>query len=480
MSTFEQIITNTGILTFARGLQPFLSYFLIISISKFLGVEGFGNYSTIFSFHAVFQIFSSFGLKTLLTRETAQEKKLGVKYLLHGIAISIPFSFLSMIVMCLLVFYMGYSQELLIASLLVSVSLIATSLIDCYEGTLTGYQDIKIIGYLWTIENIIRVAVSILFLYMGFGLFSIVIVFTALKFSTVLFYSLYMRKYVKGHLPQLDFKFLLMLYRAARPFAIIMVFVTLYWKIDIIMLSKMRGIEEVGFYSAAYRFVWLFIVLISSFVTSVFPVISEYFKLNTRSFEMTCKKSIQYMLIIGLPICLLIYFWSERLILAIYGIEYEKSITVLKLLILTVIPYGISEIFAHALIASKNQKIDLVINGLAVIINFILNFLFIPKWGYLGATIATTVSMHMYLFMQIPFILKRILRFNPSRLLLFSLKIVVCLAAIYSVVDYMYSIHLWIGTMLSMLIYLGLIILLKVISDEDKMLAFGLIKSKFR
>ena len=85
MGRLKTVLQNTSVLTFAKILAPFLSIFLIRALAQVMGSKGQGDYTTVFNYIALFEIVSAFGLKTLLIREVAQNKKLGQKYYFNSI-----------------------------------------------------------------------------------------------------------------------------------------------------------------------------------------------------------------------------------------------------------------------------------------------------------------------------------------------------------------------------------------------------------
>ena len=64
--------------------------------------------------------------------------------------------------------------------------------------------------------------------------------------------------------------------------------------------------------------------------------------------------------------------------------------------------------FAYTLIASNNQKMDLQVNVIGMVCNVGLNLLLIPKFSYLGAGIATLISICIFLVLQYFFIEKHL------------------------------------------------------------------------
>lgn len=375
-----------------------------------------------------------------------------------------------------MVYVIGYNSSISIACWILSLSLIATSLNESFEGILTGYERLQEVGYTWAVEILLRVSISVFLLYHGFGLLALVGVYVLLRYITCIFYLLYLFRYLGVHKFQINLDFCKNIIRLARTFALITFFVTIYWKADIIMLSKLKGVQEVGVYSAAYRFFGLIAMAISNFVLALFPVISEFFQSDKNAFEKICKITVKYFIMLALPGVILLIFYADKLILLIYGENFNSAIPVLKILAIAIIPYGISEIFAHMLIASSKQKIDLLINGFGMIVNITLNFILIPYFGYLGAAFGTLISIFIYLSVQFPFIANRLLKVKLKNVLKFALIMVVSPAVMIGVILILRSVDLLEFSFISVLVYFGLIWMLKAISEKEKGLLLQLLK----
>jgi O-antigen/teichoic acid export membrane protein len=379
-----------------------------------------------------------------------------------------------------LVIILGLESRLLPAIQLLAISLIATALSECSEGILIGHEKIQVIGYVWAIENVLRVIIGVTFIYRGYGLLSIVSVYVFLRFVILIFYTFFIFRFLGR--PRLKFKktFYFHLIRTARTFAVIMIFVTLYWKSDVFMLQKIKGSYAVGIYDGAYRFFGIIVLVISNFVLSLFPVISDFFKTDKHTFNRVCRKTIKYFLILAFPGIVILIFSSSWLILLIFPEQYKASIPLLKILGLAIVPYGMTEIFAHMLIASSNQKIDMMVNGIGMCMNILLNLLLIPKYSSMGAAIATLISIIFYLILQVGFIQKRILDIHIHDLLRFIALLSVSLSGMIIFILLFKSFGIIPVTLLSSMLYFGCTWIFKVISDDDKALIIALAKKIHR
>jgi O-antigen/teichoic acid export membrane protein len=478
MGTTNQFVKNTIVLISAKILQPLMAFVLVVTISRKIGVEGFGAYSTIFKYLPIFQVVAAFGLRDLVAREVAQNKKNSGKYLLAASYIALVCSLLSAILMGGIVNILSSDRVVILGALLASVSLIIAGLSDIYEGFLNGYEKIRYVGYATIAQNFFRVGLSVWLIYNGFGVIAVVLVFVIGRFlRTIYFYSHINRNIVKA-LGKTDRKSLKDLFHQSKTFALIMVCVTIYWNIDGIMLESMRSAEDVGYYSAAYRFLALSMVLVYSYVTSLFPVISSLFKTAKDRFDFACKVSLRLLLLASIPIAVTFSFLAEKIILLVFGEEFLPSTQVLQILIWALIPYAISQIFAYALVASNNQKIDLRVNAAGMFSNILLNFILIPQYGYTGAAIATLISIHIYVALQIPPVLKKLLSVDYKIILGHGIRMVVAalLMATSIYVLVLQNVNLFAILPVAFLIYGICVLGLGLITKSDRQMLFRIVR----
>lgn len=477
MSTVQRLFKNTSILILANGIQPIVSFYLVVIISREMGVNGLGAYSTIFNYVAIFQIIAAFGLRSLLTREIAQSKENAQRYLLAASIVSVLFAIISAGLMILLVSLLSDEPLVINGAIYASLSLIAASLADTYEGVISGFERLSQIGYAWLAENFVRVGISLWLIYNGFGIIAIVWVYVIVRYLKTSYYFYYIsRNFVRG-LGKIDWPFTYTLIRQARTFALIVVCVTIYWKADVIMLEAMRSKEEVGYYSAAYRLLMFTIILVDSFINSLFPVISNYFKCADSQFEILCKNSLRLLVLAAVPISVALSLQAEKIIFLLYGANFVYSAKVLQILIWTLAPYAISQIFAYALVASNNQKLDLAVNALSMLTNILLNFILIPRFGFMGASVATLISINIYVVLQIPFVLQKLIRFEYKAIIGGIVRVTLA-ASFMAIFIFLLrsSVNLLAVIPLSFLIYIISVFALGVLSESDKEFVFRLLR----
>ncbi|MDM7919566.1 MAG: flippase, partial [Methanosarcina sp.] len=203
--------------------------------------------------------------------------------------------------------------------------------------------------------------------------------------------------------------------KEAIPIAIASVFTVVYFKIDVLMLSFLRGDAEVGFYSAAYRLTDALVFLPSAFTTSMFPLMSRYFKDSFDSFSFAYTRTFKYLFSAGLLIAVLGTFASEKIILIFYGPEYQKSVIALQILIWATAITFISVLVSSTCVSSGNQQIISKTAILAAFLNVMLNLILIPSNGYAGAAVATVLSVLGSTMFGLFWIHRNLLHKNPLK-----------------------------------------------------------------
>jgi len=179
------------------------------------------------------------------------------------------------------------------------------------------------------------------------------------------------------------------------PLLVNSVAIMIYMRIDQIMIKQWLGANEVGIYSAATRIseVWNFIpILITS---SLFPSIINA---KNRSESLYCARVqnlYAFMLLISTAIALPITFLSSWLVILLYGDAYKDAGSVLLLLTWTVFPVFIGTVWSQWLLIEERQYLAIYSHLSGLIINVVLNYLFIPLFGIRAAAVAALLSSYL-------------------------------------------------------------------------------------
>jgi O-antigen/teichoic acid export membrane protein len=168
--------------------------------------------------------------------------------------------------------------------------------------------------------------------------------------------------------------------------------IMLYMKIDQIMLGQMLGDEAVGIYSAAVRIseVWYFVPMM--IVASVFPAILEAKKRDDGQYLQRLQRLYDLMVWLSVAIALPMTFIATPIVVALFGSAYAESGPVLAVHIWASVFVFLGVASSQWLVAENRQMLSFQRTLLGLIINVIFNFILIPKYGGIGAAIATLIG----------------------------------------------------------------------------------------
>ena len=401
-----RVARNTMVLIALRILMPALAVGLILMLSRYLGVTGLGRYTLAFSFLYMFNAIAPLGLGAIVIRDGARNRDGLHKLLGNALTIGAIASICLTFVMAGLAYLLDYDNGTRVAIVILSFALLPCTIGMFQDSAFVALERMDYIAISTSAEYFVKVGIGIALLLMGYGLEAVLIVAVIGRVLACLISACLLRRlnvHVRWTLEKETIKHLLSL---APTFLFIGIFATLYWRIDIFMLSKLRAVEDVGYYGAAWRILELAMVLPQSLCLSLYPQISEAAMKDLRQLRWIGRGAIRYLLALSLPAAIGVTLLAQPILVLLYGPAFDAAAPTLGILILTLIPYSIVRYHAYVLLGSNHQRVDLLLNLVMSAVNIGLNFILIPRYGHLGAAIATFVSICAYGLLQYGYLIR--------------------------------------------------------------------------
>ena len=401
MNIKKEFIKNTSYVTVAKLFENIFAYLIIIMITRYLGAEGLGQYSFIFSFVGLFFIFSDFGLTPMMTKDLAKDFSDINKYASNVLTLKLILTLASLLIYCGSLLFIG-KENLFLALILAGFIEVSNKIFSFSKSILRVQHNGKVIALVNVGERLIALIGAFIVLPITGDLF---------WFVFVLFIS-YMVKSVVSYLSVKDYfdfsftlnwKFLLDLLKKGYPFMFIGIFAIIYVRMDTVMLSFLKNDEVVGWYNAGYKLINVFNMFPALLLTFGFPLFSQYFaEDNKKALKNLFKKLIQISLIVIIPIAIIVFIFGQRIINLIYGINTIEAANAFNILIVADIFIYLTMIMGRLISAADKQKLFMKIAGVGAIINIVLNFILIPEYSLNGAGVATLITyVIMFLLMFI-------------------------------------------------------------------------------
>jgi len=463
-----KITENTFYLTVAYIFQKILAFIYFTLLARFLGASQVGQYVFALSFTTIFSVFIDFGLSPVLTREIAKNKEKASNYLSNVVSLKIFFSLIIYFLVFVLINLLNYPFTTRLLVYLAGLVMVLDSFTLSFYAVLRGFQTLKYEAIGTMVYQIIVVSLGGIFLLLKFPLFSFILVIVSASLFNFLFsfFILYKNKKVKIHF-SLNKKIISFLFKIALPFAIAGIFIRIYSYIDSVLLSKLAGSTAVGLYSVAYKLTFAFQFIPAAFGASIFPAFSYFYAYSKEKLQQTFEKAVRYLVMLALPLTGGIFVLADKFILTLYGQEYFPSIIPLRILICVLIFVFLNYPLGSILNACDKQGINTRNIGLAMVINVVLNFVLIPRYSFIGSSIAALVSYSFLTFISIFYVTKTI-SYDKIGLIKYFLK---CLLATLIISFLIFSLKKYISFILLIIpaiaIYFSLLYLFKAIRKED-------------
>ena len=465
MSTVRTLAKNTSVLLIANIISYLLGLFTTLYTARYLGIEGFGVLSLALSLTGIFAVFTDFGLSALTTRDVSRNKLLAKKYMGNIFIIKILLAIITFILVILVVYILGYTQSIKTIVYLITISIIFSSLTGIFNSIFQAFQKMEYISFNIILNSILMITGILTVIHYGLGIIALSSVyFISSGLVFIITFIIYSWKFFLPKI-DIDLNFWKPTMNEASFFGLSSIFVVIYFYIDSVMLSVMIGNSAVGIYNAASKLIFVLLFIPGVFVTSIFPLMSQHFESSKNLLKLEYEKSVKYLFALAVFIFVYGFIFADKIILIIYGTEYNAAILTLQVLIFVVPIIFVTSLFSNILGAMNRQKTITVVAGIIALFNIILNLFLIPKYSYLGASVVTVLTEGLGFILMYIYISKYFLRISIKD----NIFKTVISGILTVLIIYYLKINInWILTAIfGVFIYLLILYLLKIITKED-------------
>lgn len=393
MNAVKVLAKNTLFLLFSRFITSIVGFVLLIYITRYLGEVDFGKYSFAMSFTALFEIFADIGISQLIVRELSRNKDLISEYIINITALKLLFSIFMLFLVILVINILNYPEDTKYIVYVFGIYTILISFMNMFMAIFQAFEKMEYIAVADTIERVALLAITYFIFSRGYGLIELSYVYVAAgMIGATICVIIILVKFPK---PKLRINGLICrkITYSSIPFGINILFGIIFFKIDSIMLSMIKGDAAVGIYSAAYNPLLSLTGLISGIiVTGVYPVMSRYFISSKENLKTLIIYFSKYTAIIGFPISVGCFILAKQFIHLFYVNQYSDSVIAFQILALFIPIRLVSSLTATVLTSINKQKLRMVCTFVSCLMNIALNIVLIPYLSYVGTSISTVLS----------------------------------------------------------------------------------------
>jgi O-antigen/teichoic acid export membrane protein len=449
----------------ARMTISFGTFLLIIFISRYLDVEGFGIYSTVLTFYATLEVFASLGFANYIPREVGRAPERTNEYLSHSIITAIGSALCLLTLSHVIAPHLGYNSITVAGIRIAILALIPASLTAISQSFLVAYEKAEYITFLSFMEVAARILASIYLLHIGYGVLSIVITFCLFRYISLCCYAFVLLRQIGRPRLMFNYDFFKHFIKDLATFSALIVVGGLFTTIESLALSLLRDETAVGIYNAGYRLVSIWSIIPCSIMNAALPNLSRLYRHSRSQFDALVEKSLKYLLLIAFPLIIGTTVVADEIVIALYGESFGETAIVLRFLVWSLLPLFLDDALWRILLASDHEAFTLRVTAINLLNMAVLCLLLIPPLSYVGASLvvilvlileagsyAVQVQMHVTKIRYRKIVIKPLLASLVMGLLAVALRSHLPLAAVISI---------------SALVYLVATILLGAVSFQE-------------
>jgi O-antigen/teichoic acid export membrane protein len=403
----RQVLSNLAWLLTDQILQMALGLLVGVWVARYLGPAQFGILNYAIAFVSLFASMATMGLGTLVVRDIARNPECKEETLGTAFAIQFIGGIITLLLTVTVISILNPNDSL--TRWLVGI-IAAGTIFQSFETINFWFQSQVQSKYTVVAKN----SVSLLAAGLRIGLIQIkapLIAFACLRLGEVAMagFAIALVYQSRGN----DFKLWRVSWHRGKqllqeswPLVLSSLAVFIYSKIDQIMLGSLNK-TELGYYAVAVKLSEICDFLPVIIASSIFPKLAQLREKNYGEYLKNFQIYSDAMLFLWVGVALPISLLAPIIVQTLYGEQYTASATVLSIYVWAQFGsnFGVARNTYFALEGQLRYGLYLTVVG--SVFNIVLNSLLIPKYGAVGATVATLIT-YFYVIILVNFLIKEL------------------------------------------------------------------------
>jgi len=445
----RKFLTNLGLLLLLNLLiKPIWIFGIDLNVQRIVGLSDYGFYFVVLNFSFLFNILLDLGITNFNNRNIAQHNHLLNKHFSGILVLKFLLGLIYVFITFLIALILRFNAAQFKLLGLLAFNQFLLSFILYLRSNISGFLLFKTDSVLSVLDRFLMIIFCGALLYghvMGtpFQIEWFVYCQTAAYLITAAVAFLVVVKKAKFRKLSWNWPFFLMIIKQSFPFALMVLLMTLYNRLDPVMLESLLpekiGNIQAGIYASGFRLLDAANMIAYLFSVLLIPIFSKMIK-NKQPVEHMVKLSFTLLITFSVIVAVGSFFYSFDLINLLYDSHVEDSSRVFQWLMLGFIAVSTTYIFGTLLTANGNLKHLNIIAFSGLLINLVLNIFLIPRYFALGSAIASLVTQFTMAFLQV-FMVQRTFRFRISYTYLLTLLLFLVGVICFNMLSRLYVIH---------------------------------------
>jgi O-antigen/teichoic acid export membrane protein len=406
----RKFLTNLGFIMLLNLLvKPVWIFGIDMNVQNTVGAEEYGFYFNLFNFSFLFNILFDFGITNFNNRNIAQNNQLLNKHFSSIVILKILLGVVYFLITFFVAMLWGYDGKELYMLIFLGINQFLISFILYLRSNVSALLLFKTDSVLSVLDRIVMTAICSVLLWgnvtntpfkIEWFVYSQTVAY-ALTF--IVAFAVVIRKASFKRL-NWNYPFFLMILKQSLPFAVLILLMTFYNKFDTVMLVRLiegsEGKIQAGIYAHSFRLLDAANNIAFLFSILLLPLFAKLIKSGAK-IESMVKLSFSILFVISVITTAVAFTFSKEIMDLLYEEYINQSEQLFPILMSCFIAISSSYVFGTLLTANGNLRQLNYVAASGMLLNLILNLIFIPKYLAYGSAWASLITQSIMAISQI-------------------------------------------------------------------------------
>ena len=403
----KDFLANLALLIFLNLLiKPFWFFGIEVGVQNQVGEASYGFYFSLFNFAFILNMLLDVGINNYNNRAISRDPGALKAHLAAIIPLKLFLSVIYGAAVLISGKILGYTQEQFQLLWILVLNQFLASFILYFRTNISGLQ-------LYRTDSILSVMDrSLMILFTGLLLWGNVsskpfqiewfVYAQTLSYSiTLITVAAIVRLRSGSFLSHLSFSASLKVLRSSYPFALLILLMALFNRVDSVMLERIlpNGTEEAGIYAQSFRIFEAATQFSLLFAMLLLPMFSRMIK-QEENVNGLIRVALPMLMVTGLSVACIAFYYNFEIIDLLYESHAPYSSGIFSVLMISFVFVSLSYLYGTLLTANHSLRQLNIAAALTVLINIGLNLILIPRQQAMGAAISSLVSQGFYALVQ--------------------------------------------------------------------------------
>lgn len=397
----RKFVTNLILLLFLNLLiKPFWIFGIDRTVQNLVGDQSYGLYFALFNFSMILNILLDVGITNYNNRNIAQHNFLLPKHLSNIVGLKLMLAVVYAIFSLTIAFIIGYDKVQIHLLLFLIFNQFLISFTLYLRSNISGLHLFRTDSLISVLDRSIMIVICSVLLFNDYFRPNFTIEWfiyaqtAAYVLTAIITFAIVLKK--SGRIKvRFDRRFFVVFLRKSYPYALLILLMSLYNRIDSVMLERLlpgsTGKEQAGIYAQAFRLLDAVAMFGALFGGLLLPIFSKMIKQNEPVGQIV-KLSYSLIIVPAIVLAVSTIFYNREIMGLLYNSNTAQSSDILGVLMIGFTGIATTYIFGTLLTANGSLRQLNIMAFSGMVLNIVLNLILIPRFQAHGSAYASLTT----------------------------------------------------------------------------------------